>query len=486
MKFQRKTVLPALALLSVTTAAFPADPICSSPAADQDGDGWGWENNSSCVVSDDSAAPAMATLSLAAIPAGQNVCSSAAADPDGDGWGWGWENNDSCVVVATTSQSTSTQTITANITTVNGVRACSSSAADPDGDGWGWENNDSCQVISGSAATPPAPGNATNTTTSPITSNTVNSGIAVCSSTSFDQDGDGWGWENNDSCQVTAATQQAGQATASEAPATPETPAAAPVVVAAPVEPAAPAAPPPACSLPSFDDDGDGFGFENGGVCAVQTPVNIRIMAVGDSITHGTSRGSAESYRKPFNDLMNSNSCQFEMVGSQTGNYLHNTYVSPHEGYNGHTADQILNGFNNVAGNNEGISVTVTRYQPQVVLLHIGSNDMRLGQDINQTVAEIDQIISVILAADSAPAVLLANIIPWYENATVGANVVTLGDRVTAYVTQLNNPRVQLVDVRSGYQQSMMRSDLAHPNPAGEQHIAQRFFSVYNSSGFCR
>lgn len=51
---------------------------------------------------------------------------------------------------------------------------CSSAASDPDGDGWGWENNQSCKV---------AP---------------------TCASAASDPDGDGWGWENNQSCMVAA------------------------------------------------------------------------------------------------------------------------------------------------------------------------------------------------------------------------------------------------------------------------------------------
>lgn len=52
---------------------------------------------------------------------------------------------------------------------------CSSAASDPDGDGWGWENNQSCKV---------AP---------------------KCANASSDPDGDGWGWENGQSCMVVSS-----------------------------------------------------------------------------------------------------------------------------------------------------------------------------------------------------------------------------------------------------------------------------------------
>ncbi|MBO0212884.1 cellulase family glycosylhydrolase [Vibrio sp. Vb2880] len=61
-------------------------PICSSSSLDPDGDGWGWENEQSCIVQD----------SNETAPNGYAYCSSESSDPDGDGWGW--ENNESCVV----------------------------------------------------------------------------------------------------------------------------------------------------------------------------------------------------------------------------------------------------------------------------------------------------------------------------------------------------------------------------------------------------
>ncbi|AVR97152.1 cellulase family glycosylhydrolase [Pseudoduganella armeniaca] len=52
---------------------------------------------------------------------------------------------------------------------------CASAASDPDGDGWGWENNQSCKVA------PAAPD---------------------CANAASDPDGDGWGWEGGMSCRV--------------------------------------------------------------------------------------------------------------------------------------------------------------------------------------------------------------------------------------------------------------------------------------------
>ncbi len=355
---------------------------------------------------------------------GAPTCSSPASDFDGDGWGW--ENNASCLVDTAD---------TPTVTTPPGIRRCTSSNSDPDGDGWGWENNASCIVSSTPASNPG--------TTAPINPPTQNQ-RPLCLSSASDPDGDGYGWENNQTCLVVLV-----QTTSDTSP---------------PAAPEAPADPSP----------------------AVTQPGTLKIMALGDSITHGVLLDNATSYRETFINLLDANTCDYEMVGSQTGNFGHNTFQSPHEGYNGHTADQILNGFSDIAGNNEGISVTMNRYQPEAVLLHVGTNDIRLNQNIAETIGEIDQIISVILSSPSEPQILIANLVPWYSVERIEQGVQELGTQIEQYVSQLSNPDVTLVDVRTGYRPDMMLSDRAHPNDTGEDHIARAFYQVFEQRNLCR
>jgi len=126
--------------------------VCQSASSDTDGDGYGWENNTSCVVAGGPEKPSLPT------------CASATSDPDGDGFGW--ENNKSCLVTDAPQPGEHP--------------TCGSADSDPDGDGYGWENNTTC-IVESTEPTSPHPD---------------------CMSPLSDPDGDGYGWENNATCLV--------------------------------------------------------------------------------------------------------------------------------------------------------------------------------------------------------------------------------------------------------------------------------------------
>ncbi len=116
---------PALTVTSTPTtpapstppqvATTPANPVtaslpsCRSTASDSDGDGFGWENNNTCLVTsntpdpapDNSNPPPASGTSSASTSSGNTArrdCSSAASDPDGDGYGW--ENGATCLATS--------------------------------------------------------------------------------------------------------------------------------------------------------------------------------------------------------------------------------------------------------------------------------------------------------------------------------------------------------------------------------------------------
>ena len=151
--------------------------ICVYEASDPDGDGWGWENNDSCMVDSTS------------IPNGSDSSpDNQCIDDDGDGWGWIQATQSSCQVDDSDidpdpePDPDSEPDPDPNIDQYDCV--------DSDGDGWGWiqELSMSCEVVNGKVDTDPDP--------DPVPD------PADC----VDSDGDGWGWNQalGISCQIEA------------------------------------------------------------------------------------------------------------------------------------------------------------------------------------------------------------------------------------------------------------------------------------------
>ncbi len=235
-----------------------------------------------------------------------------------------------------------------------------------------------------------------------------------------------------------------------------------------------------------------GTGCDGGVATDSSPPIStprepLRMMAVGDSITHGVPRPSpSASWRLPFTAQLDDTGCSYEMVGSQTSNALHATFESPHEAYSEQEANHFITGHTNWAGTNDGIQASMASYTPDLVLLHIGTNDVIQGHDNNDTVGEIDQIITS--ALDGGADVLVANLIPTYANAyleNVDERIAALTTLIDAHVAQLANPRVHLVNVRGGYTQDMMFDDGVHPNQQGSEHIADAFYNVLETNRYC-
>ena len=244
----------------------------------------------------------------------------------------------------------------------------------------------------------------------------------------------------------------------------------------------------------------------------------VKIMATGDSITQGIV--GASSYRREFTRLMEAASCSFEMVGSQETSLVsgvdpdcidtgvigdgwgwdgtqsclvgqpsnNDVYTGAHEGYSSHRADHFLTGHTSSTGSNAGISDSMGTFSPDVVLLHIGSVDMYNQQTVASTVVDIENLLNVIFETKPGTLVFIANIIPWYSTnpyPEIASDVEALGNAVEQLVASANNPLLKLVDVRTGFTEAMMMTDMIHPNAEGEAHIANAFMNAYQSVANC-
>ncbi len=239
---------------------------------------------------------------------------------------------------------------------------------------------------------------------------------------------------------------------------------------------------------------------------------HVVLLPLGDSITQaeyhsGIPDQQRPSYRDPLQTLLTNAGIGFDFVGSHT-DYCQSGPLPPpvgfpsagfdpdHEGHWGWTADEIVDGgpvISSCAGGTAGsgkLSDWIPNYPaiPDLVLLHIGTNDIIQGlppghttgvQDLTPAqIAEIKSDIESIittLKTISNPnlTILLANLIPGtlidLEVQAVNAEIAMIA---------LADPMVTLVDQYSGFDANTSTYDGVHPNMAGEMHMADRWFTA--------
>ena len=137
----------------------------------------------------------------------------------------------------------------------------------------------------------------------------------------------------------------------------------------------------------------------------------LRIMPLGDSITH-SERGQ-NSYRRPLWFNLRAANCVIDFVGSRQGvssgsrngpsvPARNPDFDQDHEGYWDFRADEVL----------AFIGQRIDRFLPDVVLIHLGTNDIFQGQSVESTIVDLGSIVSEIRRVRPDVAILLAKVIP--------------------------------------------------------------------------
>jgi len=222
------------------------------------------------------------------------------------------------------------------------------------------------------------------------------------------------------------------------------------------------------------------------------------IMAMGDSITQGV-RGECGYRRALSQALLKNPQCDVTYVGSRSGagdNSNAPTAVcapqnTPHEATPGFRADQLL----------ATVGARVTTFQPDVVLLHAGSNDLIQNKSVNDTVTDINAIIDGVFANQPNASVVLANVIPWSEESPdpiiftpfenedrdMLADTAQLATELATLVSTrvAAGDSIQIANVHQDFDNDLMTVDGVHPNPVGEAHIANKMIDALYNLGAC-
>jgi lysophospholipase L1-like esterase len=200
----------------------------------------------------------------------------------------------------------------------------------------------------------------------------------------------------------------------------------------------------------------------------------IEIMPLGDSITKGV-HGSTDNagYRNDLAELLDTQSVDYDFVGGENDG---SGFDTDHEGHGGWRADEIL----------AEINGWLNSHRPNIVLLHIGTNDISSDETPQNVRDEISAIIDAIYNFDPAIATILASVVPRADekDATNDALVALLDDVVTDKV--LNGVDVRYAPINEefisnpSYAFDFLADDV-HPNDIGYAIMANVFFDVIKS-----
>lgn len=195
----------------------------------------------------------------------------------------------------------------------------------------------------------------------------------------------------------------------------------------------------------------------------------VRIMPLGDSITQADHHHN--SYRRSLWLKLRQAGYGVNFVGSMRSHFLGNApqsdFDQDHEGHWGWQVDQVL----------AQIDGWTRNAKPDIVLLHLGTNDLLRGQPNDRTISELRQLIEALRRQNPQSTILLAQLIP-----SVGAENQTqqLNQRIDELARSMNSPTspVILVDQYTGFNASQDTYDGLHPNTAGEEKMATRWFGA--------
>jgi acyl-CoA thioesterase-1 len=194
----------------------------------------------------------------------------------------------------------------------------------------------------------------------------------------------------------------------------------------------------------------------------------VNIMPLGDSITE--SNQGLPSYRYYLWHLLVDRGYKVDFVGSRhgvgNGSPAYPDFDMDHEGHAGWKADEIL--FN--------VESWAAAASPDIVLLHVGHNDLCRGQSVASTIMDISDIVDVLRTVKPRIRILLAQLIA--SASSCHAGIPALNARLAALVADKDRPEspVVLVDQYTGFDPSVMTYDGTHPNAMGDSHMAERWF----------
>jgi lysophospholipase L1-like esterase len=210
------------------------------------------------------------------------------------------------------------------------------------------------------------------------------------------------------------------------------------------------------------------------GVTSPTTAAPVRIMPLGDSITAGPGCWRAFLW----NQLQTGGYTNIDFVGSTSDGGGCNpgfSYDFDHEGHSGFSATGI-------ADNNQ-LPPWLTAARPDIVVMHLGTNDMWGGFiPLQNKINALTKLIGQMRANNPSMKIIVAQIIPMSPSScpTCAADVVAFNNAIPGWASGLTTAQspILVVDQWTGFNVVADTNDGVHPVTSGFVKMANRWFPV--------
>lgn len=197
----------------------------------------------------------------------------------------------------------------------------------------------------------------------------------------------------------------------------------------------------------------------------------IRIMPLGDSITHGQNGSSPiGGFRDDLADLLLDEGVNFDLVGTLNDG---TSYYPYHEGHPGKTAGYLA----------DNIMTWLNATHPDIVLLHIGTNDINSNYTNTSIRDEIARLLETIWSYNSNIPILLCSLIPRDDssnntNTDLSRLVEQLAAKKLAEGKLIRYVGQNEIWVVNSNWKSAYLYDAFHPNNVGYHVMAEAYFNI--------
>ncbi|HEY5835849.1 SGNH/GDSL hydrolase family protein [Streptomyces sp.] len=194
----------------------------------------------------------------------------------------------------------------------------------------------------------------------------------------------------------------------------------------------------------------------------------IRVLPLGDSITWGQGSPTDSSYRRPLWAMVAGQSrYAVRFVGSQRTGDLPEP---ANEGHRGYTINRIR----------AGLDDWMAAARPDVVLLHIGINDLSRRIDPPHAADRLASLVDRIYSDRPGVSIVMMGLIPTTPG--LGPLIAAYNERARALESVERRAGRSFRYVAAPALTGAERVDRLHPNDAGYRRIAEAFFPALSGA----